>query len=104
MTRYVDYYGLAEPSDSILDLLIHIAKTRKKTKTHKAADGSLKLVYDVSAISNGFIKSFFDGNLGPTLLDDDKVQELEKQRAASKSTTDDATGSSSSILDLDKFV
>ena len=84
-------------------MLIQIAKLKKKTKTHKAADGSLKLVYDVSAISNGFVKSFFDGNLGKMLLDDDKVQELAKQREAqggdkSSSITNDA------ILDLDKFV
>lgn len=67
----MEYYGLAEPCDKIMDLLIHICKRDKKIKTHHGFDGAMKKVYDIEAVSHMMIKNFFDGHLGKIMMDNE---------------------------------
>jgi len=67
--RYVEFYGLSEPSDDIFDVLLHIAKTKNKTKQMRGFDSSVKKIYDIEASGQIMIKDFFDGKLGKSMLD-----------------------------------
>jgi hypothetical protein len=69
--RYVEFYELENPSDNILDVLLHIAKARKITKQMKGFDSSTKKVYDIDAVGHMMVKHFFDGQLGRAMLDED---------------------------------
>lgn len=71
--RYVDLYGLKEPSDRIFDVLLHIAKTKNKTKMMSGLDSSLKKVYDIEASAFLVIKDYFDGHLGKSMLDEELI-------------------------------
>ena len=67
----MEYYGLEEPCDSIMDLLIHVCKRDNKIKSHHGYDGAMKKVYDVEVVAQMMIKSFFDGHLGKIMMDND---------------------------------
>ena len=42
-------YELKEPTDNILDLLIHIAKIKNKIRIQKGFDNTNKKVYDIDS-------------------------------------------------------
>jgi len=69
---YVDYFGLKEPSDSILDVLVQIAIKRnfffqiKDLETKKMVNKP-----NIQNAADAFLKSFRQGSLGRFLLDDD---------------------------------
>ena len=48
--RYTEIYGLKEPTDDILELLLHIDKTKNKTKLQRGFDNSVKKVYDIDSV------------------------------------------------------
>ena len=68
--RYVQVYGLKEPTDNIFEVLIQMAKLYKKYKSHKGFDNTLKTIFDIDACGHMMIKNFFDGHLGKIFLDD----------------------------------
>ncbi len=78
--RYVEFYGLEEPSDDIFNVLIHIAKSKKIYKTHKGFDNSVKKMYDIDAAGHLVLYDFFNGQLGQIFLDDDVLDRLESQK------------------------
>lgn len=61
--------GVNEPTDSIGELLINIAKMLDKTKKIKHYDGSIVIRPDVIAAAQYFIKAFRTGGLGKMCLD-----------------------------------
>lgn len=77
-----------EPTDKILDVLIHMAKKHKKYKSHRGMDNRVKKIYDIDTVGHMMIKHFFDGSLGKIMLDDEILNEEEEF----------------SSLDLDQFV
>ncbi len=68
---YVRFYGLNGPSDNILEVLLHIAKSKTIVKQMKGYDSSTKKVYDIDAAGHMMVKHFFDGRLGTAMLDED---------------------------------
>ena len=83
---------MKEPNDKILDVLLHIAKLRNRTKEMRGFDKSRKRIYDIEASGHLMVKDFFDGNLGKSMLDQNLIN------------ADDQKSSSSSQIDLNSFV
>ena len=88
--RYVEYYGLKEPTDKILDLLVHIAKANNKIAKVKGFANDSKKMYDIDGVAIMLIKDYFDGRLGKSFLDEDCLE--------------DALGNDEDELELNKFV
>lgn len=86
--KYVDYYGLNEPTDDILDILIQIAKIKKNFKIHKGFDNTVKKMYDIETAARAMIHDFFNGHLGQIFLDTDILSQTKNEND----------------LDLEKFV
>lgn len=86
----MEHYGLSEPSDSIFDVLLHIAKTKNRTKMMRGFDSSLKKVYDIEECGLMMVREFFDGKLGKSMLDDEIILASDKDK--------------SKQLDIEKFV
>ncbi|CAF0968459.1 unnamed protein product [Brachionus calyciflorus] len=74
--KYVEFYNLEVPSDNILEVLLHIAKSKSKIKQLKGFDNSNKKIYDIDAAGHMMIKHYFDGHLGKSMLDDDLITDL----------------------------
>ncbi len=89
--KYVELYGLTEPSDDILDVLIAVAKKHKQYKVHRGMDNVQKQIYDIDTAGHMMIKHFFDGALGPIMLDDELLNEMDPDQ-------------SDASLKLDQFV
>ena len=86
--KYVDYYGLNEPTDDILDILIQIAKIKKNFKIHKGFYNTVKKMYDIETAARAMIHDFFNGHLGQIFLDTDILSQTKNEND----------------LDLEKFV
>ena len=39
----------------------------------KGFDNSIKRIYDIDAVAHMMVKNFFDGKLGPSMLDEDLI-------------------------------
>lgn len=69
--EYVDYMGLENPTDSIVEVLISGAKKLGKTKKRKIYDGSILILPDVLVAAQHFIRAFRNGDFGKVNLDAD---------------------------------
>lgn len=69
---------MQEPSDVILDVLLHIAKVKNRVKEMRGFDSSRKKVYDIDASGHLMVMDFFNGNLGKSMLDANKLIESSK--------------------------
>ncbi len=71
----MNFYGLKEPTDDYMELVILIAKNEKRFIEQRGFDGKMKKVYDIDAVSRMLLKNFFDGKLGQIFLDNDHLFE-----------------------------
>lgn len=67
--EYVDYMGLQNPTDNILEVLVSGAKLLNKYKKVKNYDGQLLLKPDFDYVAHHFLKYFRSGEMGRINLD-----------------------------------
>lgn len=75
--QYVNYFGLREATDDIVELLVRIAVNYKKIVKVKSAEGKGGYSYkpDIFAAAGIVLKAFRSGDLGKVMLDAELLDE-----------------------------
>ncbi|XP_056631287.1 mitochondrial GTPase 1 [Diorhabda sublineata] len=68
---YVTYFGLSDASDNILEVLTHIAKSKKKNIRLRDQTNNYIIRPDLDGAAQIMLRAFRVGNLGKIMLDED---------------------------------
>ncbi|XP_064626778.1 mitochondrial ribosome-associated GTPase 1-like [Lineus longissimus] len=72
--QYVDYFGLKNPTDDILQFLMEVAKKYNFSRKHRSVEGGgVQMRPDLGRAAHFALKAFREGKLGKVMMDVDYI-------------------------------